>query len=277
MFSVLNEIKLTGIRNFRGLGGISTKDGYVVKNNLIFRSQALTNLSEEDINLLEQVGIKSVVDFRSLEEVEAAPDDIIKGAVYYNITPNAMVAKEAAKDSNDKVNNNILKEIPDEMKHFLDNPDQLLIGEMKRFVSGDDAIMVYKKFIHMFKDKSNLPIIFHCRGGKDRAGFGAMLILLALGVSKEAIIEEYLLTEQLNKENNILKMARYEEKYKDKKILELRKSLMSAKESYILAAFEEIEQKYQSIENYLEKVLDLTSDNLNQIRENCLIDYRKEV
>ncbi|QIK58172.1 tyrosine-protein phosphatase [Erysipelothrix sp. HDW6A] len=277
MFSVLNEIKLTGIRNFRGLGGISTKDGYVVKNNLIFRSQALTNLSEEDINLLEQVGIKSVVDFRSLEEVEAAPDDIIKGAVYYNITPNAMVAKEAAKDSNDKVNNNILKEIPDEMKHFLDNPDQLLIGEMKRFVSGDDAIMVYKKFIHMFKDKSNLPIIFHCRGGKDRAGFAAMLILLALGVSKEAIIEEYLLTEQLNKENNILKMARYEEKYKDKKILELRKSLMSAKESYILAAFEEIEQKYQSIENYLEKVLDLTSDNLNQIRENCLIDYRKEV
>lgn len=277
MFSVLNEIKLTGIRNFRGLGGISTKDGYVVKNNLIFRSQALTNLSEEDINLLEQVGIKSVVDFRSLEEVEAAPDDIIKGAVYYNITPNAMVAKEAAKDSNDKVNNIILKEIPDEMKHFLDNPDQLLIGEMKRFVSGDDAIMVYKKFIHMFKDKSNLPIIFHCRGGKDRAGFAAMLILLALGVSKEAIIEEYLLTEQLNKENNILKMARYEEKYKDKKILELRKSLMSAKESYILAAFEEIEQKYQSIENYLEKVLDLTSDNLNQIRENCLIDYRKEV
>ena len=40
----------------------------------------------------------------------------------------------------------------------------------------------------------NTPLLFHCSAGKDRTGVAAALILLALGVSRQDVMEDYLLT-----------------------------------------------------------------------------------
>lgn len=262
------EIKLNGLKNFRGLGGIETEEGYLIKPNTIFRSSAITGLDIGNITILENLGIKTIVDFRSKSEVEENPDDIIEGAVYHNITPNAEVAQEASRDAVDSIPNDLLK--------YLDEPENLLIDEMRRLVSDKRSNSVYKEFLHMFKSKNNLPIVFHCRGGKDRAGFAAMLILMTLGVSKDNIIKDYLITEEVNVEINKKKMVLYAEKYDDLRVLAIREALMSAKKSYIDAAFDEVGKVSGSKENYLKEVMELTSNDIELIRENCLLDYKKK-
>ena len=52
-------------------------------------------------------------------------------------------------------------------------------------------------------DESNRPVLIHCTSGKDRSGIAIALIMEALGVDRETIMEEYLLTN---------KMSRVEEK-----------------------------------------------------------------
>ena len=43
--------------------------------------------------------------------------------------------------------------------------------------------------------KGDVPILIHCASGKDRTGVACMLILLALGVDREIVLEDYLFNE----------------------------------------------------------------------------------
>ena len=51
-------------------------------------------------------------------------------------------------------------------------------------------------------DAANRPLVFHCTQGKDRAGFGAAMVLSALGVPWETVVEDYLLSNHFRKQEN---------------------------------------------------------------------------
>ena len=67
------HVNLTGASNFRDLGGYETEDGMKLKQGLIYRSDNLSHLSEEDIKKINQIGIKTVCDFRSDTELDEFP------------------------------------------------------------------------------------------------------------------------------------------------------------------------------------------------------------
>jgi protein-tyrosine phosphatase len=48
-------------------------------------------------------------------------------------------------------------------------------------------------------DQSNWPILIHCNAGKDRAGIATTLILEALGVDREIIMEDFMLTNEIGR------------------------------------------------------------------------------
>ena len=52
------------------------------------------------------------------------------------------------------------------------------------------------QYRRMFKQllADNVPLAFNCSAGKDRTGVAAALILTALGVSRETVIQDYLLS-----------------------------------------------------------------------------------
>ncbi len=52
-------------------------------------------------------------------------------------------------------------------------------------------------FFKTLMEADKTPLMFHCTAGKDRAGFAAALFLAALGVDRETIIEDYMLTNEL--------------------------------------------------------------------------------
>ncbi|MEC7957974.1 MAG: tyrosine-protein phosphatase, partial [Pseudomonadota bacterium] len=68
------KLPFTGAHNFRDLGGYKTEDGRTVKWGKIYRSDNLHSLTDEDLKYMKRLNIKSVVDFRSLEERESEPD-----------------------------------------------------------------------------------------------------------------------------------------------------------------------------------------------------------
>ena len=59
----------------------------------------------------------------------------------------------------------------------------------------------YRAVFDRLADPENLPALIHCTAGKDRTGFGAALVLMALGVPRETAFEDYLLTNYYAREH----------------------------------------------------------------------------
>lgn len=54
-----------------------------------------------------------------------------------------------------------------------------------------------KAVLDVLSDKKNHPVCFYCTAGKDRTGLIAMLVLLCLGVEREAIINDYVISDSV--------------------------------------------------------------------------------
>jgi protein-tyrosine phosphatase len=68
----VRHLNLSGASNFRDLGGYPTSDGRIVRWRQIFRSNHLGHLTDDDVSVLRQLGVRSAFDFRGTEERAAA-------------------------------------------------------------------------------------------------------------------------------------------------------------------------------------------------------------
>jgi protein-tyrosine phosphatase len=176
------RIPLSGSVNFRDLGGYETGDGRKVKWGRIFRSDSLARLTEDDQTYLKDMGIKTVCDFRSPSEVEEGPDRLPEdGSINYVNLP--VYDKEFTPTHNlEKLRNGDASWLEDDffVKSYIRNIDHF----------GPTWGTVFNCLV----DDQNRPLVFHCTGGKDRAGQFAALLLLALGVPDETVIYDHGLT-----------------------------------------------------------------------------------
>ena len=83
--------------NFRDLGGIIAKNGHKIKPGLLFRSGDLHSISDEDVAKLEEIGLATIVDFRSEREREWRPDKKIRTVrnIYHMTIPLFLLTEEA--------------------------------------------------------------------------------------------------------------------------------------------------------------------------------------
>jgi protein-tyrosine phosphatase len=105
--------------------------------------------------------------------------------------------------------------------------------------------------------ESNDPLVFHCTAGKDRTGFAAALILLALGVSHDEVMRDYLLTNQRLRPRSEWKGL----------TPEAASVLYRVQPEFLDAAFEAVRQKYGSIEAYLREGLGLREAERARLKE----------
>ena len=71
--------------NFRDIGGCKSSDGRVVKEGFFFRSANLVNLSKNDLQMLKDLNIKTIFDFRDESERLSSPSDIVENINYIRI------------------------------------------------------------------------------------------------------------------------------------------------------------------------------------------------
>lgn len=262
-------VNLDRTDNFRDCGGYETIEGRRVKWGLLYRSDQLSNISERDVTFLKNMGLKTIVDYRSKSEASDAPDKEISGTNTYSLDPNAKTAQLAAGSIDDDVNKSILDLLKEHKFHpeKYGDPEENMYKQYKKFIYSDASKKAYRELIKLILDEHNLPLVQHCRGGKDRTGFGVAIILLALGVREECVIYDYTLTTQYRVTKNKKQMNLYKKYTKDEQTLTLLSTLQQSKAIYMETAINEMKKTYGSIDSYLKDALGIDENVKEKLKE----------
>lgn len=246
-------------RNFRDLGGYQTKDGKQVKWGKIYRSDALHELSDRDLDLFRSLGIGTVCDLRSDHELEESPDRLPEGMniryLHLNVQK-AVTQATGVKEEDWRLR--LRSKSFDPNKMMIKGYQANTLYAAKAYAEVFDALLTSEK-----------PVLFHCQAGKDRAGVGAALILLALGVDEATIVEDYMISGERWKgsQTDVDEMAN---KYGiEPAVL---KELMKTRENWINAVFESIRWEYGDSSTYFEKALGLDEAKIKTLHNLYLED-----
>ena len=247
-------LPMDGAHNTRELGGYETTDGKSVKWGMLFRSDKLSDISKTDQVYLQNLGIKKIIDFRSREEKKEDPNIIPKGINYIEMP----ISVDGAMRS--KIEAVLKGETNKEVKSFL-------IDANKEFISNYTG--VYEEFLRNLIDDEG-PALFHCTAGKDRAGFAAAITLIALGVSKEDVIQDYMKTNQFTQERIEEIIGQIELMTLYQTDAEILRPLLGVEREYIETAFQTAEKKYGSLENFIRDGLNISDEDIQKLRNKFL-------
>jgi protein-tyrosine phosphatase len=235
------KLGMQGTPNFRDFGGYPTVDGRWVKWGFLFRSGQLSSLSDQDVALLASLELDLVCDFRRLEEQEGDPSRLPQN------NPPRIASLPIIPGSNSRFFEQVEGQLGDRQAMF----DFML--EINR----DFAEAQTETYARMFReilDVEDARFLVHCAAGKDRTGFAAAIILLALGVSREVVMHDYMLTRRFFHPQR--EIARLRQKYQMQQMdTESILPMLEVREDYLARALLAIEQSFPSIERYLEEAL----------------------
>ena len=182
-------IHLDGTTNTRDIGGYLTDDQRSLRWGEIIRSENLSRLTASDFQKLEEIGVKTVIDLRTDHEHDKAP------TVWQGDNPPQFYHFPVGDAKNEwfTAQRNMLKK-----NRFTEKQSTKLMVEGYRMIA-DEGPSSYRQLLELVLDESNRPVLIHCNAGKDRAGVAVTLILEALGVDRETIMEEFLLTNEIGR------------------------------------------------------------------------------
>ena len=177
------HIELEGEHNFRDVGGYETADGRVVKWRQVFRSGDLSHLTDADREVLADLGLKTVVNFLTPEEIHATGGDKLPASTSSDLQPiEGKQAGELANEAQRAIKTADFAKIPVSLNTDI---HKLLL---------DDGKEEYAAFLRAAMDPAKRPLSFHCSHGIHRTGTATALLLSALGVPWETIREDYVLS-----------------------------------------------------------------------------------
>ncbi|MGW0363946.1 tyrosine-protein phosphatase [Streptomyces sp. NPDC002990] len=256
------EPALTGVRNFRDVGGLPTSDGRRVRRGRLFRSGHLAHATETDAEFLSALGLRTVFDFRNeADHALEGPDVELPGVRNVNIPL-----------SDPADGREFWKMVSDSDLDRL----RAVLGEGKgaaRMADSYRGIIRHRtaehsRVVHSLAE-DGVPALMHCAAGKDRAGLSIAVTLLALGVEREAIVADYLESNAPHR-RYVLRHSGPAAEARSPEVMELLAPLFDARAEYLTAAFDTIDGHWGGVERYLAEGLGLTPDTLGRLREQLL-------
>lgn len=266
---------IDGMNNFRDMGGYETYDERTVKWGRLYRADHIYNATKNGVEYLKKLNIRTIIDYRSNDEISKYPNKMINNCIKtYELDPAAHTAELSAQFTSSKDNEdlNLVNKIIEQKRNgTLVNRYDMVMKQYENFVNKEKSKLAYSTMIKIAADPLSHAIVQHCRGGKDRTGFGSMLLLGILGVKKEYLIYDYMLTHTNRISRNNKKMEGYKELTNDPDILNYLYSLIETKAEFIEASIDCIESKYGSIKNYAMEELEVTQEMIS-ILENLYLE-----
>lgn len=174
-------LPLQGGNNFRDLGGYRTADGRSVRWGLLYRSAAMDKLTLADFQYLNGLGIRTICDLRDRRERASQalawpkglnPPRVLADDYDLDMTGFAVLFGGASPPDAATARQVMAKSYPAMLARFN--------GQYRRM------------FAELLAGEA--PLAFNCSAGKDRTGIAAALLLTALGVPRETVIDDYLLS-----------------------------------------------------------------------------------
>ena len=219
--------------------------------NRLYRSASLAKLSDRGQADLSGLDLALVCDLRRDEERAEAPSRLEINArhdvIGFNIGPSRKLAQIYSYLGSSTATQEDVRGAMCEL--------------YRSFVSDFQA--EYSQLLRYMLAHERLPMLFHCAAGKDRTGFAAAITLAALGVPRDVIFDDYLLTNELlnfKLENSSLNNLSPE----------LFHVMLSADPQYLAASFEQIDEQYGSFDRYLADGLEVGEREQEILRSNLL-------
>lgn len=245
--------------NFRDLGGLETNDNRKVKPRLFYRGSGLSYFTDEELEIFQELGIKTIMDLRGKLEIEKYPDPYIENVK--RIEHNGL-AVEGHED---------IDWSPTGMKKIGGDAFEQInkIHGYYRAIAFDNE--AFKIMIKEIEDENNLPIYFHCASGKDRTGVGAIVILMLLNVKEEEIRQDYLISNVYRKE--FLDSALEEIQDQIQEHPELEKLIIMQQgvvEEICDIVINSIKEKYKTFDEYIMQEYSISKEQLTELRNKYL-------
>jgi protein-tyrosine phosphatase len=247
--------------NFRDIGGYATADGRMVRWGKVYRTGVLTYFTANDHPQLLQLGVRAICDLRRAEEREREPSR----------WPDA-AAQALSWDDGERTPT---------IRAFAALQRDTAAGMFEAMLSLYRALPEWMgpRIRGLFEclAAGRAPLVVHCAAGKDRTGIAVAVLLRALGVSEDTVVQDYLLTNDAgdfeafmrarhssqlgltNAAHPLLAMPR-----------DVRRVLFSADPAFLEAAFEVIEREFGGLDGYLERVAGVDAAMLEKTRAELL-------
>ncbi len=250
-------IDLEGAVNLRDLGGYSGADGRRVQPGLLYRSGTLTHLSSSAQRQFAGLNVKLICDLRRDDEKQEEPTPFPEHAPRRLEIP---IDPGSAVELRTRLARTGL-ELADRIRYMTDLTAELVRDHVEDYVKMFDGLLNLEEG----------GFLVHCSAGKDRTGVAVALILHALGVPKETVVQDYLFTNQcIDYEGYILPkwLERFEPQQVPAKDAVM--ALAGVRPEYLQAAYDAIESEFDSAEHYIVEAMGFEQDALAELRARYL-------
>jgi protein-tyrosine phosphatase len=248
------------LRNFRDVGGLQTTDGRTLRTGVLFRSDDPWRLNADDRTKIRDLGIRLICDLRAPEQSRKRPARLDPSIRVVNIS--------------------------------LHDPAvfDLKRTELLGYLFGDGGADRFREYIHSYyrhlafartaeigevitllSREGNTPALIHCTAGKDRTGLIVALIQLGVGVSYEAVLADYLRTNDAFAPSltRFIKIARRVTLFR---VSEARiRTVLMAHPEHLDRTHAEILQRFGSIPAYLVDACGVDPNTIEQLKRRLLI------
>lgn len=252
------QIPMEGQINFRDLGGLPAGKMRYVKWGQLFRSGNLAELTDDDLVYFSNIGIRTVIDLRNDLETGEKPDRLPDGVSYYQYSISDKEGKAFT-----KLKRMVLKE-----GYRREKAKALFVDVMRTFADSmaSDAQPI---FDILLTENGATPMLYHCTGGKDRTGFVTALILSSLGVERDIIMQDYLMSNYYRRDMNLKNVKKARLIGLDQETLEY---ALQVREEYLNSVFEVMDE-HGGTDAYLEKKFGLTETERKILIEKYTVPF----
>ena len=259
-------VALDGAVNVRDIGGYHSAHGPEVVRDRLFRGDSLSQLTSSDVERLDRLGLRTVIDFRTPGEVLLGGDDRLPYGVEFAHMPVSggdlgAVYELIAGGDHER-----------QRRELGDGRAASFMAEMNRgFVSDARQREAFGAALRLLCAPGRLPLLYHCTGGKDRAGWMTAIVLTALGVPRELVLRDYLLSNDLHRtgyaklRSDLIKTGIVAD-------LGLIQPFLEQSATYLGAAFEEADRRYGSFGRFLAYGLEVSEAMMTELNRALLGD-----
>lgn len=251
---------LAGAPAFRDIGGLRALDGARVRHGRVFRSDKLSGLTPQDADVLRRLGIRAVLDLRSDGERRSHPNELPQDLACRQLSCSVLTDVRAAGAST-----------YEPLRRDL-SPAGVRVMMLGLYRAMPRAFAPHMRPLVQAIAAGDLPLIIHCTAGKDRTGFAVAVLLSLLGVSREDIIQEYLLTGRYpvlpQRKQTLAELLTLQlNQPPPEPVLQ---ALLRADAAYLAAGFAGIDEDHGGLAAYLRGPCGLTQGDMESVRSALL-------